>query len=619
MLNALRGAEVFCAHEALARGFSSRVARWSELRGATQDAVEALRLAARETCLATAAGHVCSRLADLGGAFGRDVGALRALLRASGLVGTPEAAAGSVLIIDAEDRLYLRRYFDYEDRLAKRLRQAAATARPTVGPQGRALLRALFQGNLAAPDDRPDWQKLATALALEQPITVISGGPGTGKTTAVARILACILADHPQCRIRLAAPTGKAAARMLEALRGAAVQLPEAIQQLLPTESFTVHRLLGALPESTEFRHHANNPLPLDLLVVDEASMLDLALAVKLFAAVPAAARLILLGDKDQLAAVEAGAVFSELSANPGLSDDCVARLSVLAAIPANVIRAATPIASGALTDCVVWLSESYRFARHSGLGRLALHVKAADSGAAIELLRAAEDPALEWLDDETPALASASFERLKEGMQPYLRQMRTDFNDKTALFAALAGFRVLCAEREGLRGVEQVNQRLNRAVREALDPQHDPDDHASPWYPGRVVMVLRNDYVLKLFNGDVGIALPDFEGRLMVYFPGIDGSYRGIAPQRMPEHELAFATTVHKAQGSEFSSVALVLPAKVHRIVTRELLYTAITRARLSVAIVGSEAVLVRAVDTPTERRSGLGARLQDCPRLGR
>jgi exodeoxyribonuclease V alpha subunit len=614
MLDTPRVAEVFCAQEALARGFSSRVARWAELRGAAQETVEALRLAARETCLATAAGHVCSHLADLGRVFGRDIGALRALLRASELVGTPEAEAGSVLIVDAEDRLYLRRYFDYEHRLAKRLKQAAASSRPTVGPQGRALLQTLFQGNRAAAGDRPDWQKLATALALEQPITIISGGPGTGKTTTVARILACVLADHPQCRIRLAAPTGKAAARMLEALRGAAAHLPEPIRQLLPTESFTVHRLLGALPGSTEFRHHADNLLPLDLLVVDEASMLDLALAVKLFAAVPAAARVILLGDKDQLAAVEAGAVFSEVSASPGLSADCVARLSALAAIPANVIRAAAPVATGALTDCVVWFSESYRFARHSGLGRLALHVKAADSGKTIELLRAAEDPALEWLDDETPALASASFERLKKGMQRYLQQMHADFNDKAALFEALAGFRVLCAEREGLRGVEQVNQRLNRAVREALEPRHDPD-HASPWYPGRVVMVLRNDYVLKLFNGDVGIALPDREGRLMVYFPERDGSHRGIAPQRMPEHELAFATTVHKAQGSEFSAVALVLPAGIRRIVTRELLYTAITRARCGVAIVGSEAVLVKAVDSPTERRSGLGARLQDRP----
>lgn len=611
MIDTPRIAEGFRAQEALARGFSSRVAHWAERQGAAQEAVEALRLAARETCLATTAGHVCSHLAHLGGAPRREVGVLRDLLRASGLVGTPEAATGSVLILDAEDRLYLRRYFHYEHRLAQRLKQAAHTARPAAGPQGRALLHALFQGNPVTPGDRPDWQKLATAMALEQPITVISGGPGTGKTTTVARILACILADDPQCRIRLAAPTGKAAARMLEALRAAAVQLPEPIRQRLPTESFTVHRLLGALPESTEFRHHATHPLPLDLLVVDEASMLDLALAVKLFAAVPTAARVILLGDKDQLAAVEAGAVFSELSANRGLSDDCVARLSALAAIPASVIRTAAPSATGAMSDCVVWLSESYRFARHSGLGRLALHVKAAESSAVIELLRAAGDPGLEWLNDEAPALASASFERLRAGLQPYLQQMRADCHDKPALFEALAGFRVLCAEREGPRGVEQVNQRLNRAVREALEPQRDPHP-ASPWYPGRVVMVLRNDDVLKLFNGDVGIALPDREGRLLVYFPERDGSFRGIAPQRMPEHELAFATTVHKAQGSEFSRVALVLPARIRRVVTRELLYTAITRARLGVAIMGSEAVLVNAVETPTERRSGLGARLQ-------
>ncbi len=197
-----------------------------------------------------------------------------------------------------------------------------------VGKDVQALLDRLFAANAERLGDRPDWQKIATALALERRLTIISGGPGTGKTTTVVNVLACVLAGNPDCRIRLAAPTGKAAARMLEAIRKAAAHLPADLRDRLPAESFTVHRLLGVLPGSGEFRHHAGNPLPIDLLVVDEASMLDLALATKLLEAVPHSAHIILLGDKDQLAAVESGAVFSELCADPTLSKACVERLS---------------------------------------------------------------------------------------------------------------------------------------------------------------------------------------------------------------------------------------------------------------------------------------------------
>ena len=238
------------------------------------------------------------------------------------MVGTPEAPAAHPLILDDDGRLYLHRYFDYERRLARRLMRAFAR------PDGRHRQGRRRRSSTACSPptrsgwaNRPDWQKIATALALERRLTIISGGPGTGKTTTVVNVLACVLAGNPDCRIRLAAPTGKAAARMLEAIRNAAAHLPADLRERLPAESFTVHRLLGVLPGSGEFRHHAGNPLPIDLLVVDEASMLDLALATKLVEAVPPAAHIILLGDKDQLAAVESGAVFSELSADPTLSN----------------------------------------------------------------------------------------------------------------------------------------------------------------------------------------------------------------------------------------------------------------------------------------------------------
>jgi exodeoxyribonuclease V alpha subunit len=224
------------------------------------------------------------------------------------------------LLLDGDGRLYLHRYFAYERRLAEDLRRRARR-RPTVaGDALRGQLDELFAANAERLGDRPDWQKLAAALAWRGCLTIISGGPGTGKTTTVVALLACLLGENPGLRIALAAPTGKAAARMLEALRQRAGSLAPELQALLPRESHTLHRLLGVTPEAGRFRHHAGNPLPIDALVVDEASMLDLALACRLCEAVPPAARLILLGDKDQLAAVEAGAVFAEISADPTLS-----------------------------------------------------------------------------------------------------------------------------------------------------------------------------------------------------------------------------------------------------------------------------------------------------------
>jgi exodeoxyribonuclease V alpha subunit len=478
-----------------------------------------------------------------------------------------------------------------------------------------ALLDSLFAANAKHLGDRPDWQRIATALAFERPLTIISGGPGTGKTTTIVNVLACLIAANPECRIRLAAPTGKAAARMLDAMRASAAHLPVALRERLPAESFTIHRLLGALPGAREFRHHAANPLPIDVLVVDEASMLDLALATKLVEAVPSSARLILLGDKDQLAAVESGAVFSELSADPTLSKECLERLSSVTGIPTARIDSAAPLKPTGLVDCVIWLTESFRFAKDSGIGRFAMHVNAGEAEAAIALLRLDADPRLEWIEDAHPAPAATSRQRIIAGMSLYLDAALTDLGNMPALFEMLGRSRVLCAEREGPRGVSEINKLISQHFRGALDHPLDPGGR-SEWYPGRPVMVLRNDYVLKLYNGDVGIALPDASDTLMVFFPDGNGSFRAVAPLRLPEHETAFATTVHKAQGSEFDQVLLLLPAKPTRVVTRELLYTAVTRSRSGVTIIGGAEVLETAIASPTRRYSGLIARLSEARR---
>ena len=401
----------------LAQGFAEHVVRWAQrvqsvvIPGLTRDPgrslanLEILRRCAHATSLATSNGHVCILLSELsspsadghplspspaGGGQGwghlPDPATLRTTLLSTGVVGTPSAPASLPLILDEDGRLYLHRYFDYEVRLARRLMQAAKAPPREVTPAARDLLNSLFP---PAADNEVDWQKIAAAMALRNSLTVISGGPGTGKTTTVVNLLACLLTQEPHTRIALAAPTGKAAARMTEAIRQRADHLPPDLRAKLPQESFTIHRLLGANPGQGRFTHDAANPLAIDALIVDEASMLDLALATRLLEAVPASARIILLGDKDQLAAVEAGAVFAELSADPTLTDTCRRDLAQLCGYAPERIAPPVPAQPSALHDAAVWLKKNYRFATDSAIGRLAQHINEGRAEEALMLLRA--------------------------------------------------------------------------------------------------------------------------------------------------------------------------------------------------------------------------------------
>ena len=595
--------------EWLAEGFALHAQRWAREAGATPQAAAALRHAARCVSLATTAGHVCTELAEIAPATGADAERLRTLLVESGVVGTPEAPSNLPLIVDRAGRLYLHRYFDYERRLALRL-MPAPDAEPLEPPgaAAQAELRRLFRRADATGPQRADWQQAAVALALLGRLTIISGGPGTGKTTTVVNLLACLLSDDPACRIALAAPTGKAAARLLDALQRRAGHLPPATQAALPRESFTVHRLLGATPDTGRFRHDATRPLAIDALVVDEASMLDLALATRLFEAVPRSARIILLGDKDQLAAVESGAVFAELSGDPTLSPRCVEAIGRLCATPAEAIRPPVPVAATGLRDSVVWLQENFRFGADSAIGRLAGAINRGDAGAALALLGGASDASLRWLDDASPRLADATLQRIADGYAGYIDTVRADPADRRAISAAFGRYRVLCALHGGARGVDAVNDFVGRRMRRALGDA----SAGSAWYPGRPVIVLRNDYLLGVYNGDVGIALPDNDGRLTVCFAAGEDGFRCVSPLRLPEHQTAFAMTVHKAQGSEFDSVVLLLPAEASRAVSRELLYTGLTRARSDATLVASRAVMKRAIESPTRRHSGLVARVE-------
>ena len=591
----------------LAQGFADHVARWAQELNAPGGLIGTIKNAAYEASLATSEGHACAITGDLlpANSEASREAELREQLLASGVVGTPDNPGAMPLILDGDGRIYLHRYFDYEQRLAERL--LADRAEPVSSDASlRELLTQLFPaGNVSSPD----WQKLAVSLALHNKLTIISGGPGTGKTTSVVNLLACLLAQNPDCRIALTAPTGKAAARMQEAIRQHTSALPEALQARMPTESYTVHRLLGVSSRSGTFRHHAGNLLPIDVLIVDEASMLDLSLATQLLEAVPPQARIILLGDKDQLSAVEAGAVFSEISADPALSDECAAALSQLSGVPAPQISPPSPRKESPLQDSVIWLTESYRFSAQSAIGTLASAISQGDVEGAMRCLQSNEDTALVWLNDETRSLQASTKEVMHDAYEAYRQQLLSGSENKEAIFTAFDHFRILCAMREGPRGAEAINRGLNEHFRRELGYGHT----SSEWYPGRPVIVLRNDYLLQLFNGDIGIALRNENGDLMVYFPDNANGYRAIAPTRLPEHETAFAMTVHKAQGSEFDRVMLLLPAQHHRVVSRELLYTGITRARKQAILIGGEETICKAVSTPSQRHSGLIRRLEE------
>lgn len=515
----------------------------------------------------------------------------QAQLEASPLVGAD--GDFSPLTLD-HGRLYLARYQAYERQLAEQLLQRAADLPVVDEAQLSESLTRLFAFNT----QQPDWQRLAAAQAVRRRLAVISGGPGTGKTTTVVRLLAALL-EQPGCEhlaIGLAAPTGKAAARMAEAIRNAKAELPvsESIKAALPDEARTLHRLLGSRGDSPQVRHHAANPLALDVLVVDEASMVDLALMAKLLDALPPSARLILLGDKDQLCAVEAGAVFAELCEGRGFDAQAASELQ---RITGQQVAVSQPTSQ--LGDAVVLLTHSHRFAGDSGIGELARRINGGDVSGTLNLLKENRND-LAWNAAPTPG---DLLERLDQGYAPFIAAAKSA--DPAAAFAAFNAFRALCAQREDAWGVAGINEALEaRIKRRSQVPSRER------WYVGRPVMVRQNDYALGLFNGDIGICLHSEYG-LRVFFEGEDG-YRPFAPARLPSHDSAFAMTVHKSQGSEFSEVLLVLPEQPSPLLTRSLFYTGITRAKHKVEIWALPPRLGEAVSTRAERAAGLAERLQ-------
>ena len=491
-------------------------------------------------------------------------------VRASALVGP-----GKPLRWDL-DLLYLDRYWRQEEQVHADL-LARESQRPPRADQARmeAALDRLFTPRAVA-------QRAAARLTAGRWTTVLCGGPGTGKTTTVARVLALLLdRDGPALRVAMAAPTGKAAARLQEAVQQEAVHLAPGDRRRLGTlTASTVHRLLGTMPgRGTRFRYHRSNRLPFDVVVVDETSMVSLTLMARLLEALRADARLILVGDPDQLASVEAGAVLADLVAG---------------------LTARRPVAArqaGQRTGVAV-LDHVWRFG--GAVATLATAVRDGDAEQAVSVLAGGTHD------------VSAGIEGLREDVVSAALSVRAAAmtGDAEAALRHLQRHRLLCAHRTGPYGVQSWSRQIERWLLESAGELGEHRDEGE-WYIGRPLLVTANDQALRLFNGDTGVVVREPDGTVRAVFARGTSVVRW-APSRLSQVETVHAMTVHRSQGSQFARVSFVLPPTDSALLTRELLYTGITRAREFVRVVGTQEQLRTAIDRRAARASGLGARLR-------
>ena len=568
-----------------------------------------LFLAAALVSKFTVEGHTCLDLSSLAGkpllkengnalCVCPDLLSWRKILEQSTVVGKP--GEFMPLILDDKSRLYLFRYWEYENKLAEGIRNRAKQNADGVDINLLAEgLDRLFQ---KTQDHDPDWQKVAAATSVLKKFSVISGGPGTGKTFTVVKILTLLLeqAKNKKLRIVLAAPTGKGAARLQEIIKNTKkiLNCSERIKEAIPDEASTVHRLLGNIPHSPYFRYNAENQLPVDVIVIDEVSMVSLSLMAKVHDAVPLDAWMILLGDKDQLASVEPGSVLGDICDTGKVHSFSHTHRDTLKKV--KIFIQSQSEARPDLQDSIVHLQKSYRFEKESGISELSGAVNDGDSNRALSLLKNEHYPAINWKTLPMPKdLPLHLKDKLLSGLGEYLKTQ----DPKTAL-SLFEQHRILCALREGPYGVRYLNFLVEQLLRrEKLIALHQK------WYSGRPLMITRNDYSLRLFNGDVGIVLPDAENsnELRAFFPTSEGDIRKFTLFRLPEHETVYALTIHKSQGSEFDEILVILPDTTSPVLTRELIYTAITRAKKRVEIWGREEIFQTAVGSRIERTSGL------------
>lgn len=549
-------------------------------------------------------GHIATALSE------KDV----AVLSKSRFVSTSENDLSKPFIV-YKQKLYLQRYFLYETKILQKISALKAAGLSQLGLRQKALqseagfIKQLFAGYQSdgSAQASVNWQMLAALNSALEQFSIITGGPGTGKTTTVASLLALLYKLNPSLRVCLAAQTGKAASRLKESLTNSRSRLPvdEQIKQSFDSiQPLTIHRLLGFRPGSVDFKHCSGNTLEYDLIVIDESSMIDVPLMAKLFDAVGLSSRIVLLGDKNQLASVEAGSVFGDLckSAGEELNMFTHERISILnsfieeAPIPAKYATHETGIL---LNVCE--LKRSYRFNATEGIGLLAKQIL---NGEEIQFSKYADKTLDEGARISESILLGemhSYFDKYKEYiLEPDIAMALRIFNE----------VKVLCASRTGKHGLAEMNQMVEQYLHQKKLIRRTDD-----FYENRPVLITKNDYSLGLFNGDVGICRKNSGGEIRVYFEDSESEtgLKEIIPSFMQSFETLYAMTIHKSQGSEFTHVLMLLPEKgnAESLLTRELVYTGVTRARKTVYVIAGFDVFQKAVDTPVERVSGVVGRL--------
>lgn len=483
-----------------------------------------------------------------------------------------------------DDRLYLHRFWSYEKELAAWLKHKASIWLPLSSYDVGILKKIATREN-----EEINWQHVAVALSFIKKLLFITGGPGTGKTFTVLNIIAALnRREGGGLRIALAAPTGKAARRLSESLQtGRQNMAEESRRYVTKADALTVHKLLGSDFHGLNFTYHEKNKLPYDLIVVDEASMLDINLWISLIRAIPEHARLIVLGDKNQLSSVEAGSILGDICRGEN-TFSAQASKQISQALGMDVpVEDALP----AINDCIVFLTKSYRFAEYSGIYELAQAINASDEDKVIELLNSTRYPEIKW---RKPSAGIGSIIQ-DYAVSHYLEYSRADAEERLSVANKK---KILCALRVGKTGAEQINVRSEAGIRKNL-----PGHNLEQWYPNRIIMATQNDNVLKISNGEIGIC--DASQSPKVVFEGNEAE--PVSVGRLKAFEPAYAISIHKSQGSEFDDVAIVLPEQFNPILSKEILYTAVTRARQNTLVYGSEKIIRNTVSGSIARNSGL------------
>lgn len=504
------------------------------------------------------------------------------------------------------DQLYLQRFFQYESQILNKIRtliEFENTIQSNLSQQlitHKKLIQTLFPYR---DSSLVDWQMIASISAILNQFTIITGGPGTGKTTTVARILSLLYALQPDIRIALAAPTGKAATRMADSLKSANYPDETTKEKVEILEPSTIHRLLGARKGSIYFKHNTQNPIAYDLVIIDESSMIDIALFAKLLDAIHPNTKIIMLGDKNQLASVEAGSIFGDLCmAQKQLNGFSPKRIALFKEILSDreilIPYGNQTVSDHLLFEHVIELQHSHRFSADDGIGKFSKAVIQNQTDIIKEFFESKDEKVT--IDD---TYSEAIFRDFINGFSHYIKEP-----DTKKAFQKLNQLRILCGIREGEEGVFRINEKIEEFL------QHSHLIHKNTeFYEHRPIIITKNNYELKLFNGDIGIVRKDASGILKVWFEDNEGRLKAILPASIDYAETVYAMTIHKSQGSEFNKVMVILPKNAElTLLTRELLYTAITRARDQVIMQGSKEVILESTNRSVRRGSGIADRIE-------